>query len=418
VRFFVRSYSRRGGAAKHSKPSRRISQAAEDAAHGVGREVNHLGKAAEKSVGDLANNVMNKINGSGTPKSAEKCRNVSPSIESKVKSFETEGSEESQGSPLDRKKSQDSLRVSAIRKKASAEHNKLREMFEDGSQEIRSVDHSNTNATSKTKPNPTASLSRLQSADEKGKHNEKDEKEGVGGEKTEGMDKQKEQDTTAGAEQRENKHGSNGANEEEMRVISDKIPQEPKEQGQTENPLTTITTSKTEDTATAADPQNLTSPRSETPFPPHADDTTDTDSLPTPSSVITPPSPSRSSPAKNGPNPSSSIPILAPRPTPSPRNSSPTRISKIPKPASSLRSESPPKQKKEKGKQSQQHPQQKAQGQRSTPSPVKNILSKAKASTTSVAGNENGGVTSGSGAMAGNGSTRDQESRGAKAKGI
>jgi hypothetical protein len=385
VRFFVRSYTRRGRAPKHSKPAKRISQAAEDAAHGVGREVNHLGKAAENSVGDLAHNVMHKINGSGTPKTNEKRRSVSPSIESKVKNFETEGVEDCQGIPLEKKKSQDSLRVSVIRKKASAEHNKLREMFEDSSQALRSVDHSNTKTTSKTKPNATASPSRLQSADEEVKP-AKNDNEDVGVEKTGEVGEENEQDINTGAEQNGNEHGSDGVNEEKANKTEDT--QEPSEKDASQTPSSPTRTTQT-DSYTAANTQNALSSTSETSLPPPMTDTPDTDALsPTaPSSNTSPPSPSRS-PTKNGPSSSSSsIPVLA-RPSPSPRNPSPTRISKIPKLAS--RSQSPPK------KTAQKQPPQK----QSTPSPVKNILSKAKPTKTSVAGDENGVVASGSGAMA------------------
>jgi hypothetical protein len=67
ARFFVRSYFNRGRATKQSKPAHRISQAAEDAAHGVGREVEAVGKAAEKHVDDFVNGMSKKINGSNTP---------------------------------------------------------------------------------------------------------------------------------------------------------------------------------------------------------------------------------------------------------------------------------------------------------------------------------------------------------------
>jgi hypothetical protein len=131
--------------------------------------VESLGKAAEKGVGDLASNVMNRINGANTPKSSEKRRTVSASIERKVKSFEqdenTTGSEEI---PLERKKSQDSFRLGSIHKKASEEHNKLRQMFEDGNAFGRSVAHSNENSSRRTKINPADSRSRSQSAEEDG----------------------------------------------------------------------------------------------------------------------------------------------------------------------------------------------------------------------------------------------------------
>lgn len=154
VRFFIKAYSRRGN--PNNKPARRISLAAEDAAHGVNKEVDKIGRTAEEGVG----NVIGRINGSTpktqTPKSqkSEKRRNVSPSIISKVRSFEKSEDDSvtgAQESPLERKQSQDSLRVSAIRRKASEEHNMLRRRFEEGQDFGRSVIQSNGESTVKTK---------------------------------------------------------------------------------------------------------------------------------------------------------------------------------------------------------------------------------------------------------------------------
>jgi len=67
ARFFYRAYMRRttGGSSKGRKTGKDIAQAARDAAHGVNREVDKVGKAAENGVGKVAHNVIDKANGHG-----------------------------------------------------------------------------------------------------------------------------------------------------------------------------------------------------------------------------------------------------------------------------------------------------------------------------------------------------------------
>jgi hypothetical protein len=134
VRFFIRSYTRRGlPNNKNETHRRRIEKAAEDAAHGVDREVNTLGKAAENGVSDFANNMMKKANGNqSTPKSTDK-RRVSTTIERIANTFE-KGEEEGNETRVEKRKSSGSLRSGEVRKKASAEHNNLRKKFEQGGQ--------------------------------------------------------------------------------------------------------------------------------------------------------------------------------------------------------------------------------------------------------------------------------------------
>lgn len=134
MRFFIRSYTRRGlPNNKNETHRRRIEKAAEDAAHGVDREVNTLGKAAENGVSDFANNVMKKANGNqSTPKSTDK-RRVSTTIERIANTFE-KGEEEANDTTVEKRKGSGSLRAGEVRKKASAEHNNLRKMFEQGGQ--------------------------------------------------------------------------------------------------------------------------------------------------------------------------------------------------------------------------------------------------------------------------------------------
>jgi hypothetical protein len=157
VRFFVRSYSRRGAPnAKHSKPTSRISKAAEDAAKGTNRELDDFGKAAEDGVHDLANNVLNKFSKStstSTPKGGNKRatqlggskdQTTTGATPDRTASVSSKSSKTNDGS--------DNLTVGQIRKKASAEHNKLRQKFEDGPNTLdRLVSSPKTDTSSKTK---------------------------------------------------------------------------------------------------------------------------------------------------------------------------------------------------------------------------------------------------------------------------
>jgi hypothetical protein len=166
VRFFIRSYSRRGLPSnknpKNQTQRHRIEKAAEDAAHGVDRELNTYSKAAEKGVSDFANNMMSKANGNNsTPKSADK-RRVSATIEQIANTFE-KGEEEATNPIEENRKNSGSLKVGQVRKKASAEHNNLRKKFEGGERFGQSVENSPvTEAIKKAKNATTESLDKLQ----------------------------------------------------------------------------------------------------------------------------------------------------------------------------------------------------------------------------------------------------------------
>ena len=145
VRFFVRSYTRRGDPkAKRSTHGRRLSQAAQDAAMGVDRELDSLGKSAEDGVGELVEGLRRTASGSMrpatpsanqdgavTPRSGDR-RRVSANIERLGKKFEdsSEVAVEETSDPLNKVKSNGSAK--AIRKKASEEHERLRNMWEEG----------------------------------------------------------------------------------------------------------------------------------------------------------------------------------------------------------------------------------------------------------------------------------------------
>jgi hypothetical protein len=131
VRFFIRSYSNRGpGRAKKQDHRLNVSKAATDAA----REFDSLGKAAENGVGDLANGVLNRMNGTHSTPNANGRQSITQ-VASKTQDETPAEQKQSMSitdSSINRSTTPEHLRASAIRKKASAEHNKLRSMFEDG----------------------------------------------------------------------------------------------------------------------------------------------------------------------------------------------------------------------------------------------------------------------------------------------
>ncbi|KIW04927.1 hypothetical protein, variant [Verruconis gallopava] len=131
VRFFVKSYTRRGMASRNQPSKGQTVKAIQDAAKGTGREVESLGKAAEAGAEDMSKKMVNgkskasgKVNGSanGTPRSQRK---VSDSINKAWERFE-KGDEESPVTTPDAKSKK-------LRKKPSEGHSKLRSLFEDPS---------------------------------------------------------------------------------------------------------------------------------------------------------------------------------------------------------------------------------------------------------------------------------------------
>jgi len=134
MRFFIRAYSGRSSSSKFGRKSgKAIAKAAEDAAQGAVRELENMGRAAENSVGDLANNAPN--GGNKVPKSAGNGKQrASDSIVRRASQFETSRDETDENLPkaIDRKKSSESFKVGTIRKRASEEHNRLRQLFEEG----------------------------------------------------------------------------------------------------------------------------------------------------------------------------------------------------------------------------------------------------------------------------------------------
>jgi hypothetical protein len=155
VRFFIRSYSRRGASAKNPTHRRRGSKALQDAARGVERELDSLGKSAEDGFGDVANNIKrvvsnNTNNANSTPKSADK-RRVSATIEHAWEVFE-KGSEEAITDVKDTIKRNGSAKASSLKKKSSEGHDKLRSLFENGeANSNRSVDSPAQDGVKKTK---------------------------------------------------------------------------------------------------------------------------------------------------------------------------------------------------------------------------------------------------------------------------
>jgi hypothetical protein len=97
--------------------------------------VESFGKSAENN---LAGNIPQQNGNSAKTRSATasltKQRTVSPVIESRASRFEKEELSEAVSTLrlVKEKRSSESLKVGIIRKKASAEHNRLREMFEEG----------------------------------------------------------------------------------------------------------------------------------------------------------------------------------------------------------------------------------------------------------------------------------------------
>jgi len=139
VRFFIRSYTRRANPkARHQTKSGRLNKAAKDAAHGVDRELDQLGKAAEDGAGEPVENLKSAAFGEGNEnlerlKSSDK-RRVSATIERQCKRFE-EGkgaAEEAVKDVADKIRSNGSPAAGKLRKKASEGHEKLRSMWEEG----------------------------------------------------------------------------------------------------------------------------------------------------------------------------------------------------------------------------------------------------------------------------------------------
>lgn len=150
VRFFVKSYTHRGDPkAKHATHRRRLSKAAEDAAHGVNRELDSLGKSAEDGVGEFVEGLRRTASGSrrtpspgtardgaSTPRSADK-RRVSATIERLGKRFEEAGEAavEDANEGVQKVKSNGSAAAAAaavVRKKVSEGHERLRKAWEEG----------------------------------------------------------------------------------------------------------------------------------------------------------------------------------------------------------------------------------------------------------------------------------------------
>ncbi|TLD27756.1 hypothetical protein E2P81_ATG11044 [Venturia nashicola] len=126
VRFFIRSYSRRGASSKNPSNRRKAEKAIQDAAHGVNREFDSLGKSAEEGLDNMTQNIKKSNGSNGTPKSSQ--RRVSSSIESIKGKFEPESdfSEASQQS-VSRSSSRS---TGTLKKKSSQNTDKLRRMFE------------------------------------------------------------------------------------------------------------------------------------------------------------------------------------------------------------------------------------------------------------------------------------------------
>ncbi|QDS77665.1 hypothetical protein FKW77_003145 [Venturia effusa] len=126
VRFFIRSYSRRGASSKNPSNRRKAEKAIQDAAHGVNREFDSLGKSAEDGFDSMTKNIK-KANGSNNTLKGSQ-RRVSSSIESMKEKFEP-GSDmtESLHSSASRSSSRGS---GSLKKKSSQNTDNLRRMFE------------------------------------------------------------------------------------------------------------------------------------------------------------------------------------------------------------------------------------------------------------------------------------------------
>jgi hypothetical protein len=129
VRFFVKSYSRRGAASRNQPQKQRLIKSAKDAAHGTEREIDSLGKTAEDGVdgiskemngnGKFSNGNGRRSSNSNTPRS----RKVSDTIHSTLQKFE-KGEEQLSDTVKSVK--------GTLQRKASDGHSKIRKMFEDG----------------------------------------------------------------------------------------------------------------------------------------------------------------------------------------------------------------------------------------------------------------------------------------------
>ncbi|KAE9988678.1 hypothetical protein EG328_008695 [Venturia inaequalis] len=126
VRFFIRSYSRRGASSKNPSNRRKAEKAIQDAAHGVNQEFDSLGKSVGEGLDNAAKNIKKSNGSNGTPKGSQ--RRVSSSIESIKGKFEPESDF---GESLQPSASRSSSRSSGtLKKKSSQNTDKLRRMFE------------------------------------------------------------------------------------------------------------------------------------------------------------------------------------------------------------------------------------------------------------------------------------------------
>ena len=130
VRFFVKSYTRRGAAKNQPKKGQAV-KAIKDAAHGTEKEVDKAGKMAENGVDAVAKEINGaaKSNANGKSNGTPRSRKVSDTINKQWERFEKgdESTSESAKAP-----------GATLKKKASQGHDKLKQLWEEGNVSERS----------------------------------------------------------------------------------------------------------------------------------------------------------------------------------------------------------------------------------------------------------------------------------------
>jgi hypothetical protein len=88
MRFFVKSYLRRTSAnTKHTTKKDAITKSGRDAIHGVDREIESLGKAAEDGIGNSVDMATNSVRGRAVNMNSNRVSSLSPENEDFVSSF-------------------------------------------------------------------------------------------------------------------------------------------------------------------------------------------------------------------------------------------------------------------------------------------------------------------------------------------
>ena len=134
VRFFVKSYTRRGAAARNQPKKGQAVKAIKDAAHGTEKGLDKAGKAAENGVDNISKEINGSAKGASTPNGKSngtpRSRKVSDTINKQWERFEKGGENAVEAVKNAGKQT--------LQKKSSQSTDKLRQLWEEGSVSERS----------------------------------------------------------------------------------------------------------------------------------------------------------------------------------------------------------------------------------------------------------------------------------------